>query len=109
MEVANESDDVMIDQSEEPGIVEEPPIASLVGKEGEEQEEEMGCEMMKTSRPGTADRKTMSWEEAGGLGVKDDQTIEGNRMRRPSQQSLDGTEVSSYISHPINFFMHNIM
>ena len=92
MEVANESDDVMIDQSEEPGIIEEPPIASLVEKEGEEQEEEMGS---KISRPGTADRKTMSWEEAGGLGVKDDQTIEGNRMRRPSQQSLDGTEVSS--------------
>ena len=50
---------------------------------------------MRTSRPATADRRTMSWGEAGGGGGGDEAAGEKARegiklMRRPSQQSVEG-------------------
>ena len=45
---------------------------------------------MRTSRPATADRRMMTWEEVGGGGDMGRREGEERKMRRPSQQSLEG-------------------
>ena len=49
---------------------------------------------MRTSRPATADRRMMTWEEVAGGGDMGRREGEGEgeerKMRRPSQQSLEG-------------------
>ena len=53
--------------------------------------------VMRTSRPATADRKTMTWEEAAGEGGEDmmrrEREGEERKMRRPSQQAIEGMGV----------------
>ena len=60
--------------------------------------------VVRTSRPATADRRTMTWEEAAGEGGGDkgrrEREGEERKMRRPSQQSMEGMGVGvSYNTH----------
>ena len=52
--------------------------------------------VVRTSRPATADRRTMTWEEAAGEGgdmVRRERGGEERKMRRLSQQSVEGMGV----------------
>ena len=65
--------------------------------------------VVRTSRPATADRRTLTWEEATGEGGGDvgrrEREGEEKKMRRPSQQSMEGTGVGVSYSTYISFFM----
>ena len=81
-----ESGDVIVDQSETGEVA-----ADGRGEEGEGE----GVRVRKTSRPATADRKSLSWEEVGGgregEGGEERGEREGEKMRRPSLHSAEET------------------
>ena len=67
--------------------------------------------VVRTSRPATADRRTMTWEEAAGEGggdmVRRERVGDERKMRRPSQQSMEGMGVGvSYNPYIFNGIMH---
>ena len=94
-EPVTESVDVALDKSEtrEPGEL-EPSKHEAGTADGREEE---GVVVAQTSRPATPDRRNITWEEAGGGAMTREGEGEGEKMRRPSQQSLDrvGVGVSS--------------
>ena len=86
-----ESGDVIVDQSETGEVA--------ADGRGEKEGEGEGVRVRKTSRPATADRKSLSWEEVGGGrereegggGGEEREEREGEKMRRPSLHSAEET------------------
>ena len=61
--------------------------------------------MRKSSRPPTADRRSITWEEVGGEreGEGEGEGREGEQMRRPSIQSVEGTGLGVSFEAPLKF------